>query len=55
MKGDPVPLQKAAQSPQFSADVYCGLTAVCTRIPLGTEVVLSLGDNVLDGDQLPLP
>jgi len=28
-------------------------TAVCIRIPLGTEVGLSLGDFVLDGDPAP--
>ena len=38
-------------SPQFLAHVYCGQTAVCIRIPHGTEVGLSLGDIVLDGDQ----
>jgi len=29
--------------------------AVCIRIPLGTEVSLSVGDIVLDGDLAPLP
>jgi len=33
--------------------VYCGQTAGCIRIPLGTEVGLSLGDIVLDGTHLP--
>jgi len=41
--------------PQFSAHVYCGQTAVCIRIPLGTEVGLSLGDIALDGDPAPPP
>jgi len=36
--------QKGHSSPQFSAHVYCGQTAVCIRIPLGMEVGLSLGD-----------
>jgi len=52
------PCSPAAQNghtPQFSAHVYCGQTAVCIRIRLGTEVVLSLGDIVLDGDSAPLP
>ena len=31
---------KKGHSPQFSADVCCGQTAVCIRIPLGTEVGL---------------
>jgi len=42
-----------AAPPQFSAQVYCGQTAVCIRIPLGMEVGLSLGDIVLDGDPSP--
>ena len=37
-------------SPIFGPCIYCGQTAVCIRIPLGTEVRLSLGDVVLDGD-----
>jgi len=44
-----------AQHLQFSAHVYCGQTAVCIRIPLGTEVGLTLGDIVLDGDPALLP
>jgi len=49
LDGDPAPPQKGAQ-PQFSAHIYCGETVVCIRIPLSTEVGLSLGDIVLDGD-----
>ena len=49
------PPPKNGHSPQFSAHVYCGQTAVCIRIPLGTEVGLSLGDIVLDGDPAPPP
>jgi len=41
--------------PQFPAHDCCGQTAVCIRIPLCTEVGLSLGDIVLDGDHLPSP
>jgi len=48
----PIPLQKG-HSPQFSAHVYCGQTAVCIRIPLDTELGVSLGDTVLDGDPAP--
>ena len=40
---------------QFLAHVYCGQTAVRIRIPLGTEVGLSLGDIVLYGDPVPPP
>jgi len=47
--------QRKGLSPQFSAHVYCGQTAVCIRILLGTEVSLSLGDIVLDGDPAPPP
>jgi len=47
------PPQKKRYSPQFSTHVYCGETAVCIRIPLGTEVGLSLGDIVLDGYPAP--
>jgi len=36
--------------PQFSAQVYCGQTAPRIRIPRGTNVGLSLGDIVLNGD-----
>ena len=48
------PLKKG-HSPQFLAHVYCGRTAVCISIPLGTEVGHSLGDIVLDGDPAPRP
>ena len=33
----------------------CGQTAVCIRIPLGTEVGISPGDIVLDGDPASPP
>ena len=54
---DPAPLSKrgGGQSPQFSAHVYCGQTAVCIKMPLGMEVGLGPGDIVLDGAQLPVP
>jgi len=51
----PAPPPKKRHSLQFSAHVYCVQTAVCTKIPLGTEVGLSLGDIVLDGDPAPPP
>ena len=41
--------------PKFSAHVYCGQTAGCIKMPLGTDVGLSPGDFVLDGDPVPLP
>jgi len=34
----------------FSAHVYCGQTAGCTRIPLDTDVGLDPGDIVFDGN-----
>jgi len=45
--------QKRGHSPLFSAHVYCGQTAGWIKILLGTEVSLSLGDIVLDGDPAP--
>jgi len=52
---DPAPPPKRGHSPtQFSVHVYCGQTAVCIRIPLGTEVGFSLGGIVLDGDPAPI-
>ena len=50
----PLP-ENGAKPPQFPVNVYCDQTAVCIRIPLGTEVDLSLGDIVLDGDPAPPP
>jgi len=38
--------------PHFLTDVYCGQTAVCIRIPVGTDAGLGSGDIVLDGTQL---
>jgi len=40
-------------APKFSAHINCGQTAVSIRIPLGTEVCLSLGDVALDEDPAP--
>ena len=48
----PLP-KKGGHSPQFSAHVYCDQTAVYIRIPLGTEVGLSLDDILLNGDPAP--
>ena len=39
---------------QFSDHVYCGQTAGWMKTPLGTEVNLSPGHIVLDGDPAPL-
>jgi len=41
---------KKGHSPQLSAHVYCGQTAGCISIPLGTEVGLGPGNIVLDVD-----
>jgi len=51
--GPSSPPKKGAKPLHFSAHFYCGQTAVCIRIPLGTEVCLSLGDIVLDEDPAP--
>jgi len=45
--------QKWDTGSQFSTHFYCDQRAGCITIPLGTEVGLSLGDIVLDGDQAP--
>ena len=42
-------------SPQFSAHICCGQTAGWIKMPLGTEVGFSPGDNVLYGDPSPSP
>ena len=47
--GTQLPSPKGA-SPQFSAHVYCGQTAGWIKMPLGTEVDVSPGHIVLDGD-----
>jgi len=58
LDGDPVPpppKKKGAQpQPKFSAHVYCGQTAGCIRIPLGTVVSLGPGDILLDEDTSPI-
>jgi len=43
-----LPLPQKGRSPQFSAHVYCGQTAAWIKMPLGTEVGLSLCDVVFD-------
>jgi len=54
LDGHPTPPpKKNGTARQFSARVYRGQTAVCIRIPLGTEV--GLGHVVLDGDPAPPP
>jgi len=48
-----LPKKKAEPPPKVSAHFYCGQTAGCIKMPLGTEVDLSPGDFVLDGDPVP--
>ena len=48
------PSPKRQRSPQLSVHVSCGQTAEWIKMVLGTEVGLSPGDFVLDGDP-PLP
>jgi len=50
--GPSSPNKKGTTSPLF-AHVYCGQTAGCIKIPLGTEVGLGPGHIVLDGDPAP--
>ena len=53
----PAPLPKMGRSPppQFSAHFYCGQTAGCIKMPIVTEVGLSPGEFVLDGDPALFP
>ena len=53
--GTQLPFQKRAEPPQFSAHLYCGQTAGCIKMPLGTQVGLSPGDFPLDRDPAPYP
>ena len=49
------PCSPSDKSPhkKFSAHVYCGQTTAWIKMVLGTEVGLSPGDFVLDGDPAP--
>jgi len=53
--GDPAPLPKGAQSPQFSAHICCGQMVACVKMSLGMELGLGPGDFVLNGDPAPPP
>ena len=46
----PSPPKRGHNSPHFSAHVRCDRTAVWIKMPLGTDVDLSPGYIVLDGD-----
>jgi len=46
LDGDPAPPPLKGHSPQFLANVRCGQTAGWTKIPLGMEIGLGLGDFV---------
>ena len=51
----PPPHKGAEPPPQCLSHFYSGQTAGCIKMPLGTEVGLTPGDFVLDGDPVPLP
>jgi len=51
----PPPPKGAEPPPQFLVHFYCGQTDGCIKMPLGTDVGLSPGDFVLDGDPVPSP
>jgi len=55
LDGAPSPLPKKGTEPplEFSAHFYCGQTAECIKMPLGTEVGLSPDDFVLHEDPAP--
>ena len=55
--GHSSPPPKRGQSPltQFSAHLYCGQTAGCIKMALGTEVGPGPVHILLDGDTAPLP
>jgi len=57
LDGDPAPLPEKGRSPdpQFSAHIYCGVTAGWIKMALGVEVGLGPGHIVLDVDPAPLP
>ena len=48
--GHSSPPQNGTEPPKFSAHLYCGQTAECIKMPLGTEVGLGLRDIVFDVD-----
>ena len=49
----PPPQKKKGTAPQFSAHVCCGQMAGLIKMPLGTDVGVSPGHIVLDGDSAP--
>jgi len=53
LDGDPALPPLKGHSPQFSAHVRCGQTALWTKMSIGMEVDLGAGDFVLDGDPAP--
>ena len=54
LDGDPTPFpKKGAEPPPIFGHFYCGQTAECIKMPLGTEVGLGAGDIVLDGGPAP--
>ena len=52
LDGNPISLPKkgAVPPPQFSAHFYCGQTAGCIKMPLGTEVGIGLLDTMFAVD-----
>ena len=54
MGTQPLPKKGAEPPPQFSSHVYCGQTAGCIKMALGTEVGLDPGHIVLDEEPAPI-
>jgi len=50
-----LPPKRGTAAPHFSAYVCCGKIAGWIKMPLGTEVGLSPGHIVLDGNPAPIP
>ena len=51
--GEPAPLPKRGQGPQFSINFYCGQTGGWIKMKLHVQVGLGPGDIVLDGHPAP--
>jgi len=51
----PSPKKEAQPHPQFSAHIYCALTAGWIKMPLAVQAELYTSDTVLHGNPAPPP